>query len=79
MFIGRYEIPVLPGTFDVTVEEIFEEFENASSVGPLFPIPLPGSPPASVSVTVTAGSTPANAPDIELNDQLPRFDQFEGR
>lgn len=77
--IGRYEIPVLPGTFDITVEEIFEEFENASSVGPLFPIPLPGSPPAAVSVTVTAGSTPATAPDIELNDQLPRFDQFEGR
>jgi hypothetical protein len=77
--IGVYNIPVKPGTFDVTVEEIFEEFSGASSVGPLSPIPLPGSPPAAVSVTVIAGSTPATAPDIELNDQLPRFDQFEGR
>jgi hypothetical protein len=77
--IGVYNVPVRPGTFDVTVEEISEEFTGASSVGPLPPIPLPGSPPAAVSVTVTAGSTPATAPDIELNDQLPRFDVFEGR
>ena len=77
--IGVYNIPVRPGNFDVRVEEIFEEFSGASSVGPLFPIPLPGSPPAAVSVTVSAGSTPATAPDIELNDQLPRFDHFEGR
>ncbi len=78
--VGAYNIPVLPGTYDVTVEAIFEEFVGGSSVGPLFPIARPGLvAPAPVQVTVSAGSTPAAAPNIVFTDQLSRFDQFEGR
>jgi hypothetical protein len=78
--IGTYSIPALPGTFTVSAEAIFDGFVGGSSVGPLFPIHLPGgagAPP--VTVTVTAGSTPATANDTVFTDQLPRFDQFEGR
>jgi hypothetical protein len=78
--IGSYSIPVLPGTFNVSVEAIFPDFIGGSSVGPLFPIRLPGfSPPPPVTVTVTAGPTPAAVNDVVLTDQLSRFDQFEGR
>lgn len=78
--VGKYSLPVKAGTFDLTVEEIFEEFVGGSSVGPLFPIPLPGGvPPAAITVTVTAGTTPAIANDIVLTDQNPRHDFFEGK
>lgn len=76
---GTFSIPVLAGTFDITVEAIDAGFVGGSSVGPLFPIRLPSAPPGPVTVTVPAGSTPTVAGDIEFPDELPRFDQFEGR
>ena len=77
--VGTYSVPVLAGTFDITVEAIFSGFVGGSSVGPLFPIRLPSAAPAPVTVTVPTGSTPTAAGDIKFPDQLPRFDQFEGR
>lgn len=76
--IGLFEIPVPAGSYTLEVEAIHREFVDGSSVGPgLFNFELPGDPPApSAPIAVSAGEL-EDGHDVILNDQLPRFDDFE--
>lgn len=75
--VGSFDIPVPPGTYTLDFESVGPEFVGGSSVGPLSPpIPMPGSPPGTTTVTVAAGNTAA-VPDIVLQNTPPRFDAFE--
>jgi hypothetical protein len=74
--VGTFDIPVTPGTYSVTVESIDPVFVGSESVGPLGkPIPMPGTAPPAMSVTVVAGGS-ANV-SITLTGTPPRFDSFE--
>jgi hypothetical protein len=77
LLIGRYDVPVRAGTYDLRVERINENFIGGSSVGPLlFPIGRPfGSGPIGVKVAAGAHVTGI---DIVAISGAPRFDAFEG-
>jgi hypothetical protein len=91
LLIGYYEIPVLPGSYTVQVESVFNGFVGGSGVGPLVvPIPMPGPPEwwnqdesnhddtyAKDTITVSAGQRVENINFI-LNTFYDRFDQYEG-
>jgi hypothetical protein len=87
--IGYYQIALPPGTYTVEVETVFNGFTGGSSVGPLDPpVPLPfpefwnmdetayDFPLQRDTITVHAGDAITGI-DIILNDQSPRFDQYE--
>ena len=76
--IGRFEIPLPPGTYTIEAESIDPQFTEGSSVGGVDRIDMPGTaPPPSGPITVTAGQT-TDGHDIVLLGTPPRFDQFEG-
>ncbi len=89
-FIGKYEIPVPPGTYTIEVESVNPGFVAGSSLTPLDPpVPLSGPPefwnqnesafdvPQQLdTITVHAGETIQNV-NIIQNGTPPRFDQFE--
>lgn len=75
--IGRFDIPVPPGTYTLSVESVFAGFTGGSSLTPLDPpIPAPGTWTGSNTVSVTAGG--ATHFDITLSGTQQRFDSFEG-
>ncbi len=88
--IGFYEIAVPPGSYTVEVESVYGAFVAGSSVGPLDPpVPMPGDPEfwnqdesafdyplQRDTITVHAGDKITGI-DIILNQQIPRFDQYE--
>lgn len=74
--VGAFDIPVLAGTYNISVESIDPGFVAGSGVGPLrLPIPMPGTAPAPTTITITPGQT-VNT-DIKLQGTPPRFDSFE--
>ena len=88
--VGYYQIAVPPGTYTVEIEAIDSEFVGGSSVGPLSP-PAPFLGPAEFwnhdesgfdipqqrdTITVHPRDNITNI-DIILNEDLPRFDQYE--
>lgn len=88
LLIGRFEIPVPPGSYTVTAEAIFTAFVGGSSVGPLdTPILIPGGgfeywnadesanddPFLSSVADVTAGAVVEDI-NIILNNTPPRYD-----
>ena len=74
--IGTFDIPVLPGNYNIEIESVDSQFVGGSGVGPLRrPISMPGTAPSPVTVSVSAGaSTPVT---ITLVGTPPRFDSFE--
>jgi hypothetical protein len=75
-FVGTFEIPVAPGEYTIEVESINPNFIGGSRVGPLVvPIPMPGTGPATTTISVSAGTTAIV--NITLQDTPPRFDTFE--
>jgi len=75
--IGTFDIPVLPGTYNIRIESINPQFAGGSSVGRLRrPIPMPGTAPAPPpQVPVVAGGSASVR--IILVGTPPRFDSFE--
>lgn len=76
--IGRFEIPLPPGSYRIEAESVDPQFTEGSSVGGDDRIAMPGTaPPPSAPITVTAGQT-TSGHDIVLIGTPPRFDAFEG-
>jgi hypothetical protein len=78
LLIGKYDIPVRVGTYDLEVEGIFPGFFGGSSVGPLFPILLSSSVHPPQGIQVGAGEHVTDL-DIALENHQKRFDIFEGK
>jgi hypothetical protein len=87
--VGYYQISVPPGTYTVEVESVYSGFTGGSSVGPLDPpvyVTFPefwnkdesafDFPLQRDTITVHSGDK-ITGTDIILNDQFPRFDQYE--
>jgi hypothetical protein len=88
--IGRYQIPLPPGTYTIEVESIYGGFVSDSGIGPLNPpVPLPGPaefwnqnesafdfPLQRDTITIHAGES-ITGTDIILNNTQPTFDKYE--
>jgi hypothetical protein len=74
--IGRFEIPLPPGTYTISVESVYAGFTGGSSLTPLDPpIPMPGTYSSGAPVSVKAGA--ATTFNITLTGTPQRFDAFE--
>jgi hypothetical protein len=88
--IGRYQIPLPPGTYTIEVESVFGSFASHSGLGPLSPpVPLPGPaefwnqnesafdfPLQRDTITIHAGENITGI-DIILNNTQSTFDKYE--
>jgi hypothetical protein len=88
--IGRYQIPLPPGTYTIEVESVYSNFISHSGIGPLSPpVPIPGPaefwnqnetafdfPLQRDTITIHAGES-ITGTDIILNNTQSTFDKFE--
>lgn len=81
LLIGTYAIPVLAGSYSISIESINPRFSGGSSVGPLgqfgLPIPVPGTAASKDAISIKAGAKATGINLVVINPALPRFDQFE--
>jgi hypothetical protein len=74
--IGRFDIPLPPGTYSISVESVYAGFTGGSSLTPLDPpIPMPGTYSSGATVSVKAGTV--TSMDLTLQVTPSRFDAFE--
>jgi hypothetical protein len=76
LLIGKYTIPVLAGTYTVSTESVYPQFQAGSGLNPLNPpIAMPGTAATKTGINVAAGAT-VNL-NLTLQGTPPAFDQFE--
>jgi hypothetical protein len=76
--LGRFEIPLPPGSYTLEVESIDPAFVDGSSVGGSERIDMPGTAPPPIGpLPVAAGVTSAGN-DLVLRNTPPRLDPLEG-
>jgi hypothetical protein len=76
--LGRFEIPLPPGSYTLEVESINPAFVEGSSVGGNERIEMPGTAPPPLGPLQVAAGVIAAGNDVVLLNTPPRFDQFEG-
>ncbi len=76
VLIGKYVIPVQPGTYTVKTESVNWQFQAGSGLNPLNPpIEMPGTAVIKTGISVAAGAT-VNL-NLTVQGTPPTFDQFE--